>query len=186
MQGATTSDACVGEFVSDGATTTLEWDIIPMGANAALEAAPAATTLGACQAACSASSQCQYFVFRDYEAAASRCKLRLAGGPIAKLAFAGEDAPATPQLFLEVKESLYTVYAAKSAADAEAVGETLSTFKAFGAARKACDGDLSCVGFSWNTTHWRTFAGVKWEGAIGKVRVVGETLNSWIAEPISD
>jgi hypothetical protein len=39
------------------------------------------------------------------------------------------------------------------------------------------------VGFAWTGTTWRTFAGTKWEGATGKVRVVGETLNSWIAEP---
>jgi hypothetical protein len=156
-----------------------------MGTAAGLDAAPTATSLDACQAACSASTKCQYFVFRDYEAAASRCKLRLAAAPISRLKFAGEDAPSAPLLFFEVKESLYTVYAAKSAADAETVGETLDSFKSFAAARNACDGDLSCVGFAWTGTTWRTFAGTKWEGAIGKVRVVGETLNSWIAEPMA-
>ena len=176
----------MGEFVSDGATTTLEWDVIPMGTAAGLDAAPTATSLDACQAACSASTKCQYFVFRDYEAAASRCKLRLAAAPISRLKFAGEDAPSAPLLFFEVKESLYTVYAAVNAADAAAVGTTIhASYTTFDTTRLACNSDLSCVGFAWTGTTWRTFAGTKWEGAIGKVRVVGETLNSWIAEPMA-
>ena len=177
----------MGEFVSDGNTTTLEWDVIEM--DPAVFTNNAAADIDACQLACSTSVLgCQYYVFVDYATAGTKCRLRLAGAPIAKLAFNGEDAPATSLLFLEVKESLYTVYNAASAADATAVGATItaSSSATFASVRASCDGDLSCVGFSWNTTHWRTFAGVKWEGAFGKVRVVGETLNSWIAEPISD
>ncbi|GBF88748.1 hypothetical protein Rsub_01649 [Raphidocelis subcapitata] len=185
--GIRTPEDCVGEFVSDGATTTLEWDVIEMAP--AVFTDDAAASVEDCQLACHDSALgCQYFEFRAYASAGSQCKLRLTGADIAKLAFAGEDAPATSLLFLEVKESLYTVYDAADAADATSVGATItaSSSATFAAVRASCNGDLSCVGFSWNTTHWRTFAGVKWEGAIGKVRVVGETLNSWIAEPISN
>jgi hypothetical protein len=206
----------VGEFVSDGSVTTLEWDILKMPASALT--ANAADTVEACQAACSGDSGCQYYEFTSYNVAGSRCKLRTAGGTassavvevfafdaqncadrctwydncvshtydgievctltaagagpqqaaaIAKLDFAGENAPATALLFFEAREGLYTVYAAADANDAEGVGETLHSYTTF----------------AWTGTFWRSFAGTKWEGATGKVRVVGETLNSWIAEP---
>jgi hypothetical protein len=172
----------VGEFVSDGADTFLEWDVLRMPA--ASLTADAADTVEACQAACSGSTLgCQYYVFTSYQASGSRCQLRLTGAPIAKVAFAGEDAPAAPLLFFEVSESVYTVYAAADAADAGGVGTTLNTYTTFDAALSACDFGSTCVGFAWTGTTWRTFRGQKWEGATGKVRVVGETLNSWIAEP---
>ena len=175
----------MGEFLSDGSVTTLEWDVITMAPSVFTD--DAAGSVEACQAACSSStSGCQYFLFVSYNAAGTKCKLRLTGAAIAKLAFAGEDAPSAPLLFFEAKESLYTVYAAVDAADAAAVGTSLHTYTTFAATRLACDGDLSCVGFAWTGTTWRTFAGTKWEGATGKVRVVGETLNSWIAEPTAN
>jgi hypothetical protein len=143
-----------------------------------------ANTLEACQAACSNSPLgCQYFLFTAYNAAGSRCKLRLTGSAITKLAFAGENAPTDPLLFFEVKESMYTVYAAADAADAASVGNTINSYTTFEATLEACNGSSTCMGFAWTGTTWRTFAGIKWEGRTGKVRVVGETLNSWIAEP---
>jgi hypothetical protein len=172
----------VGEFLSDGSVTTLEWDVIAMAPSVFTD--NDADSVEECQAACSSStSGCQYFLFVSYNTAGAKCKLRLTGAAIAKLEFIGEDAPAAPLLFFEVKESLYTAYAAVDAADALAVGTSLHTYTAFEATRLACNADASCVGFAWTGATWRTFAGTKWEGATGKVRVVGETLNSWIAEP---
>ena len=80
----------MGEFVSDGSVTTLEWDILQVPASSLT--ADAANTVEDCQAACSDSTLgCQYYVFTSYEAEGSRCQLRLSGAAITKVAFGGPD-----------------------------------------------------------------------------------------------
>jgi hypothetical protein len=86
----------------------------------------------------------------------------------------------------EVKAGIYAAYLAKDAADAGGVGTSIATNHAtFDAAKTACDTNPACAGFA-NTAadRWRTFAAARWSMVIGKVRVVGATLNSWVADPI--
>ena len=85
----------------------------------------------------------------------------------------------------QVKQGQYAVYAAKDHADA-AIGNTLTAGATdFATVKTFCDNSALCMGMSVAGTAgtWRAFSGSKWEGAVGKVRVVGETINSWIATP---
>lgn len=78
-------------------------------------------------------------------------------------------------------------YAGESVADVDAVGATIdaATHTTRAAAAAACDRDPACVGVSHaaGSGFWRTFAGLRWEGAVGRVRAVGETVNSWVPGP---
>lgn len=71
---------------------------------------------------------------------------------------------------------------------AEEVGTTLALVGAdtanFKATRTACNKAPDCIGLTWDfATGWRTFKGALWEDAVGKVRVVGNAINSWVAIP---
>ena len=83
----------------------------------------------------------------------------------------------------EVKEGQYVAYDAGSSASAAAIGTTLlDTYTTFALAKTACDGNTACAGFAnTGSALWRTFQGVKNAGTVGKIRVVGEAINSWIA-----
>ena len=75
-RGSASPEACVPEFSSDGADNDDTWDLIPMDEAAATAPAPDATSVEACQAACAASPDCQYFSFRAFAPPAERCRLR--------------------------------------------------------------------------------------------------------------
>jgi hypothetical protein len=144
--------------------------------------------VAACQLACKADLKCQYFAFYNYNDAITghNCYLRKAAATIAKITTPADlKSPGSSGFIImfEVKAGIYTAYLAKDAADAGSVGTLIGNPANFDAAKTACDADAKCVGFSYNGAAWRTFAAAKWEGAVGKVRVVGETLNSWVAEP---
>lgn len=73
-------------------------------------------------------------------------------------------------------------------ADATLLGQLLKTFDTRTAAEASCNNDSTCAGMKFTHTltssrRWSTFKGALWEGVNGKVRTVGENLNSWIAEP---
>ena len=54
----------------------------------------------------------------------------------------------------------------------------------FLATRSACDWKSNCIGLTWDPVNqWQGFKGMLWEGAVGKVRVVGNALNSWVRIP---
>jgi len=169
----------VGEFPSDGTDNFLEWDILSMGDGILLGSSQ--PTVADCQDACKQDLACQYFAYyTTYNPdGVNNCYLRSAAAAIAKV-----DATTTLRIMFEVKEGIYAAYVAKDGADALAVGDTLATFDTFDLAKASCDATASCAGFARGTAStYRTFAGKKWEDAVGKVRVVGATLNSWVAEP---
>lgn len=87
----------------------------------------------------------------------------------------------------QVKDGQYVAYMGESPADVNAVGVTLdgTSHVTRADAVAACEADAECVGVSRaaGAAAWRTFAGTRWEGAVGRVRVVGEAVNSWVAEP---
>jgi hypothetical protein len=87
-------------------------------------------------------------------------------------------------LLLEVKEGQYATY--KMAQTKVAVGDAYgATTTDFADAKAACDGASKCAGIYWNGAAWHTFSGKTWWNVIGKVRVVGETVNPWVADPSS-
>lgn len=141
-------------------------------------------TSAECQAACAADDTCQLFEFLESPAIASgtECRHRLAGSAIASLGDVTTTTGPGVVLF-EVKEGLYVAY---TATDSDTIGDAVgadTTITAFADAKTACDQDAACVGFGSKAGGWRLFAGKKWEGVSTKVRVVGEAINSWIADP---
>jgi hypothetical protein len=173
----------VGQFVTDGNLPSyLPWDRI---ANAGTTASTGITDRAACQAACAANAKCQYFEFYNYTVSGDQCFLRLAAADIAKPAGMVAGANADPYVLFEVKTGLYATYAAADFAEGGSIGTTIGSGLTFAAAKDACDKDPACIGFANTaaTDTWRTFAGEKWEDVTGKVRVVGEAINAWIAEP---
>ena len=177
----------MGEFVTDGDKPSyMPYDIIPMNASQYLTAVPSIASQSACQAACSADATCQYYVWYSYSADSTgndQCQLRLAAATIAKLS-GFEPTTSTNAVLFEAKTGLYAVYAAKDAGDAANIGTTLSTGN-WAAMSAYCGATPACIGLAVGGTGnaWRAFAGAKWESAVGKVRLVGPTLNSWVPEP---
>ena len=65
-----------------------------------------------------------------------------------------------------------------------ALGVSNTNFKA---SRTACDKKPECIGLTYDATDkWRGFKGGLWEGAVGKVRVMGEFINTWVPDPIGN
>ncbi|KIY98966.1 hypothetical protein MNEG_8996 [Monoraphidium neglectum] len=94
-----------------------------------------------------------------------------------------------PIVLFEIKDGSYVIYPMKPG---ETIGSDLSstaTFSginpgSFSAMRAACDRDAQCIGLTIDPpSRWRPFAGRTWEGAVGKVRLVGTAINSWIRVP---
>ena len=78
----------------------------------------------------------------------------------------------------QVKQGVYAVYSAVDTQDALSIGNQLMT-GAPSAVKAYCDATPACIGLSVgsDSAAWRAFSGIKWADAVGKVRVVGETLN---------
>ena len=184
-QGVATPEDCFGEFVTDGNKPSyLTYDRIPFGSNL-LDAQTGVTSATDCQKACSDEPKCQYYEFYSYSAAGTgndQCYLRLASAAVAKDASFSTSTTGDYILF-EVSEDNYVVYKAKSSLDAANVGIQIAGGLTFDAAKTACDKTAACIGISGTGGSWRTFQGITWEGAVGKIKVVGETLNSWIDAP---
>ena len=177
----------MGEFVTDGDQPSfLPWDIIDINTTTYLDVQATVTSQTDCQAACAAEPKCQYVVWSNYSVSGAnddQCYLKLATADIAKIA--GTDPAAyTNTILFEVKEGQYAVYAAKDATDAANIGGASLSTGTFAAVKIFCDATPACIGMAATTANtWRAFGGLKWEGAVGKVRVVGETINSWISTP---
>jgi hypothetical protein len=196
------------QFVTDSGNLQnfLSYDVISMPASTLVfQTGAAAASQAACQDGCGADSNCQYAVW--FEPAASspdgvhQCFWRDAGAsvvaPSARIGgvsagapwpAAKWDAPAANGfvggiVLFEVKEGAYVAYPATTS---ETIGETV-TFAAapttFAGWKAACDGSATCIGLQWTGTSWRAFKGALQEGAVGKVRAVGNAINSWVAIP---
>lgn len=182
-KGLTTPEYCTPEFTNDGADSQEAYDIIPMSDDALTLTSD--DTAAACQAACT--TDCQYFAFYSYKASGSRCYLRN------KVPYSGtidtSDVTKSYALF-KATEMQYVAYLAHASDATSLGGDTpLGSFATRELAQAACDSaQLSCIGIKHVSTdaagtRWKTFAGIKWEGAVGKVKAVGDNLNPWIADP---
>ncbi|KAI8467373.1 MAG: hypothetical protein J3K34DRAFT_523771 [Monoraphidium minutum] len=181
-RGVWTPEECVGEFSSDASMQNfMPWDVIPM---TTLEVSND-DTVEDCHAACEGSPRCQYYEFYDYPDPGARCFLRLADADIGKVEIVEDGPGAGSYVLFEIDAARYVVYAAKSQADADSIGNTLATnFTSRASALAECDSSAACVGATFSAaTLWRTFGAALWEGAVGRVRAVGETINSWVPEP---
>lgn len=179
-QGLDNPDGCQPEFSSDGFENFEVYDIITMS-DSALTVVSAATTVEACQAACSASADCQYFAFLEFDGVGPRCSLR------DKVAYTGEvntDDFKKSYAVFKVDVQTYVAYEAHPS-DTDSLGQILGTFNSRSEAQDACDLSESCAGLKSEigSRSWRTFKGTLWEGAAGKVRVTGANINPWVAQP---
>lgn len=84
----------------------------------------------------------------------------------------------TPQ----ISEGIYATYAAL-ASDWDNTGVLISNFATFAEALSSCNVVAACIGIKSNGSTWRTFDGNLQEGTLFKVRLAGEAINPWIAEP---
>jgi hypothetical protein len=145
----------------------------------------------ACQEACSApNSQCQYLAFYAVGGpgnggeGVNECYFRV--GSTAKKAVT---ASTTDSLVaFEIREGQYVVY---EASPTEEIGVPLTTTgQSLFQAKAACEAHRACVGIAANTmvngapvSGWTLFGATLREGAIGKIRVVGENIQSWVPLP---
>ena len=87
----------------------------------------------------------------------------------------------------QIREGTYVVY---PKTESEVIGTTVALGVAsndFKASRTACDKKPECIGLTYDTTdHWRGFKGGLWESSVGKVKVVGEMINTWVPDPIGN
>ena len=72
---------------------------------------------------------------------------------------------------------MYAVYAAVDSQDAASIGTTLRVGDAANI-RAFCDATSACIGVSVGSDPkvWRALGALRWEGAFGKIRLVGESL----------
>jgi hypothetical protein len=182
-QGIAAPEQCLQEFPTSDTSTSnsLEWDILTVP-DAAFTA-NGNTTINTCQGACKTNPACVYFEFNS--TAPGTCRLLEASDVTRPATNALTTAgPTDYWLLLEVKEGQYATY--KMAQTKVAVGDAYgATTTDFADAKAACDGASKCAGIYWNGAAWHTFSGKTWWNVIGKVRVVGETVNPWVADPSS-
>lgn len=175
-RGLDDPDGCYPEFMTDASRLSMTYSHIPM-AEAAFDTTASNVTVSACQALCEADGGCQYYTWRDDGGGASTCKLR-GGGRGAADVFA-----ASPAALFEISEGQYVAYAADPT-DYASLGADLSTFASFADAKASCDVTAACVGIkSDGAGNWKSFRGALSEFVSSKVRVRGESINPWVAEP---
>lgn len=64
-----------------------------------------------------------------------------------------------------------------AATDVASIGAAQAgSYTAIADVKAACDAAASCNGFVWDGTHFKTFTGSLWEGAVGKVGEAGRKL----------
>lgn len=83
----------------------------------------------------------------------------------------------------EVGAGSYVVYPADKAEVGGIGTQGAATYAIIKDVKIYCDGSAACIGFVWDGSSFKTFSGMLWEGSVGKVRAVGEFINSWISEP---
>lgn len=183
--GIFTPEDCYGEYTTDKDVfdNAQAWDLIPMDATQ-LALQDTLATVVACQEACSASDNCQYMAF--YRTGApdgdgnNKCYFRLAGA-IAPVTADNWDAPSQALVAFEIREGQYVVY---KATDAEQIGVPLTTTPVgLFDAKAACEKNRECVGMKGTSAGWTLFGAIQREDAIGKIRVVGENIQSWVPLP---
>lgn len=68
--------------------------------------------------------------------------------------------------------------------DWSSLGQDLSAYATFDAAKAACNAEAKCIGMKFSTAGgakpWKTFGGMLWEGQKGKVRAEGLAINPWV------
>ena len=118
------------------------------------------------------------------------CYFRIVGGAVPQYNSETGTLPTGQALVaFEIREGQYAVYPATAT---EVIGVPLT--KADGTPRFAaaslmtakahCDGDRECVGMqTTDGTYWTVFGAAKREGVIGKIRVIGENIQSWVPLP---
>ena len=198
-QGAWTPEDCYGEFITDSsnAQNFLWWDIIAhSGAGSALvdKTATAFDTLAECQVGCGTDNSCQYFEFYATGSPSgvdNSCFWRVVTdltaariGDNQTEAWWNVPTGVDGIVLFEIREGSYVVYPKVAT---EVIGTTLNlgTSNAdFKATRTACDKAPDCIGLTWDGSNgWRPFKGALWEDAVGKVRVVGDAINTWANVP---
>jgi hypothetical protein len=81
----------------------------------------------------------------------------------------------------EIREGQYAVY---NASQSEVIGVAIAGGPhSLAAAKTACEADATCVGIHGKAGGWTLFAATKREDVIGKIRVVGENIQSWVSLP---
>lgn len=202
--GIFTPEDCYGEYTTDKDVfdNAQAWDLIPLDK---LVHKTVPQTVADCQQLCTDTTDCQYFAFyaeggnMEYPAAAdpmagkNQCYLRIASTAVVNVTTSFD----TPAVAFEIREGQYVVYEADAN---EQIGVTLTTTgQSLFAAKAACEANRECVGIAANTVvvpetapnagdavkavGWTLFGAVKREGAIGKIRVVGENIQSWVPLP---
>jgi hypothetical protein len=200
--GIFTPEDCYGEYTTDKDVFDNQqaWDLIPLDG---LVHKTAATSIIACQELCSTTATCQYFAFyaeggnMDYpstgaaDAGKNQCYFK--EGDVTPVAVTTSTTDSL--VAFEIREGQYVVYKSSSA---EQVGVTLTTTgQSLFAAKAECEANRECVGIAANTivvpangptpavvaTGWTLFGAVKREGAIGKIRVIGENIQTWVPLP---
>lgn len=87
----------------------------------------------------------------------------------------------------QVLGNQYVAYEAHSS-DSASLGSAIATYASRVSAERACVASAACIGYKFDRTltgdRWATFAAGRMEGAVGKIRVVGESLTPWITDSI--
>ena len=86
----------------------------------------------------------------------------------------------------QVKQGVYAYYS--TGQDSSWIGQSMGVNSDYFPVIKAyCDATPACIGMqgTGDNTPRSPFSGVKWADAVGKVRVVGETLTSSMSTPPS-
>jgi hypothetical protein len=131
----------------------------------------------------------QYFAFfgtggpQPFNGGNSQCYMRLAGriAPLNATVVGSWDAPSTPLVAFEARGGQYVVY---PAVGTEVIGVPMpNAAQGLAAAKVACDADRECVGMKGNSSGWTLFGAVQQPDAIGKIRVVGDNIQSWVPLP---
>lgn len=177
-RGLDDPDGCYPEFMTDAATTSLTYNLIPMS-DGAFARAIANNTLADCQQACKDDADCQYYTWRDDGGGASTCRIRQGGRAAADVA------GSLPVILFEISDGIYVAYnALPNDVDYAGTGRDLATFSSFAAAKASCDVVAACVGIKGDGAGgWKTFAGALAEFVTSRVRVRGEAINAWVPEP---
>lgn len=84
----------------------------------------------------------------------------------------------------QVKEGKYATYPAHPT-DAASLGTKLNAHATRAAAETECKSSARCAGIKFVHTDagnapWRTFGGISWASAAGKVRATGDSVNPWL------
>lgn len=194
-EGIFTPEDCYPEFTTNPEVfdNTQAWDVIPMAVGSTL-VAQSYSTPADCQNNCAAAgSGCQYFVFYNAGGPGGQngCFFRIVDGAVPIPPYNTNDGnmPAGPKVAFEIREGQYVVYPALATEDigvalTNADGSDRYAATSLMSAKGHCDADRECVGMQTKDgTSWTVFGAAKREDVIGKIRVKGENIQSWVPLP---